>query len=73
MGNALRFWGDERGTTGIEYGLLAALVGIGALGALPFLSKAGESSLARFGGAFSAIESTPDPEPPGGRRRHYVN
>lgn len=73
MGKALRFWRDERAATGVEYGLVAALVGIVGLGAAPFLSKAGEASLARFSGAFSTVEPAPDPEPPATRRRWYVN
>jgi pilus assembly protein Flp/PilA len=37
MSLALRFGGDERGATSIEYGLIAMLIAIGAIGGMQAL------------------------------------
>lgn len=37
-----RFWKDESGATAIEYGLIAALIGVGIIGGMKTL--AGDSS-----------------------------
>ncbi len=48
-----RFWQDEDGATAIEYGLIAALVAIGAIAALGTL---GESLETVFGTMSTAID-----------------
>ncbi len=35
-----RFWRDERGATAIEYGLIAAIVGVGIVASLQNLTEA---------------------------------
>ena len=48
----LRFAGDERGTTAIEYGLIAALVAVGMLVGLRALGEGNSSS---WGNTSSAL------------------
>lgn len=48
-----KFASDERGATGIEYGLVVGLVALAIAGAAPRLAPAAASSLAAVNGAFS--------------------
>lgn len=49
-----RFWSDESGATAIEYGLLAALLGLALVGVLTGLSGALNGA---FGKAKTAVET----------------
>ena len=55
MSNILiRFWNDETGATAIEYGLIAALVSVAAIGALTSL---GGNLNTMFGTVSNAMSS----------------
>ena len=55
MSNILiRFWNDESGATAIEYGLIAALVSVAAIGALTSL---GDNLNTMFGTVANSMSS----------------
>ena len=55
MSNILiRFWNDESGATAIEYGLIAALVSVAAIGALTSL---GDNLNTMFGTVSNSMSS----------------
>ncbi len=55
MSNILiRFWNDESGATAIEYGLIAALVSVAAIGALTSL---GDNLSTMFGTVSNSMSS----------------
>ncbi len=54
MSNILiRFWNDESGATAIEYGLIAALVSVAAIGALTSLGDNLSTMFGTVAGAMS--------------------
>ena len=51
---AARFWTDESGQDLIEYALIAALIGLGAVASLSNLSTSIGSALSSIGNSFSS-------------------
>lgn len=61
MKNIFRFLQDDSGATAIEYGLLAALIGIAIIGTV---TQVGSSLVARFGDVQQALDdAAPAPAP----------
>jgi len=51
-----RYWQDESGATAIEYGLLAALIGIGIIGGA---SSVGKNTDSLWNGVLNSVEAVP--------------
>lgn len=50
---AKQFWNDESGVTAIEYGLIAALIGVAIVGAV---TSVGEELITLFGNVVTGLQ-----------------